>query len=67
MKTLCSFASLAVSAICSEDVGKWRWSNGGTADSKVIFNKSGSGHSFKWTMTTKTGLEEDTGNEYFRI
>ena len=67
MKTFCSFASLAISAIASEDVGLWRWSNSGVADEVTILDKTANGHSFKWKMITKTGFEEDTGLSYFRI
>ena len=67
MKTFYSFASLAISAIASEDVGLWRWSNNGVPDEKTILNKTANGHSFKWNMITKTGFEEDTGLSYFRI
>ena len=32
-----------------------------------MLNKTGGTKTFKWTMYTKTGYEEDTGYEYFRI
>ena len=62
MKNFYSFASLAVAALGSEDVGLWRWSE---IDTTTMLDKTAKG--FGWTMYTKTGFEEDTGYEYFRI
>ena len=62
MKNFYSFASLAVAALGSEDVGLWRWSE---VDTTTMLDKTAKG--FGWTMYTKTGFEEDTGYEYFRI
>ena len=64
MNSFYSFALLASAALCSEDVGLWRWS---TTDETTILDVTGSGHSFVWKMSSKTGYEEDTGYEYFRI
>ena len=64
MKNFYSFALLAGAAFGSEDVGLWRWS---TQDTTEMLNKTGGTKTFKWTMYTKTGYEEDTGYEYFRI
>ena len=65
MKTFYSFAStLALTALASEDVGLWRWSD---TDTTTILETTKGTHTFVWKMYTKTGFEEDTGKEYFRI
>ena len=64
MKNFYSFALLAGAAFGSEDVGLWRWS---TQDTTTMLSTTAGSRTFKWTMYTKTGYEEDTGYEYFRI
>lgn len=65
MKTFYSFAStLALTALASEDVGLWRWSE---TDTNTILAAGSGSHTFQWKMYTKSGFEEDTGKEYFRI
>ena len=71
MKSFYSFASLAVAALCSEDLGPWSYSYDEFAnrDVKTLFdytdNEIGSG--LVWKLYTYTALEYDTGNEYFRM
>ena len=65
MKNFYSFASsLALTSFASEDIGLWRWSD---EDDNVIMASMDGTHTFVWNMKTKTGFEEDSGNEYFRI
>lgn len=66
MKNFYSFATLAVAAVASEDLGPWRWSETAFVTLIDISNTAGD-FKFKWTMSYKTGYEEDSGLEYFRI
>ena len=64
MKGVYSFASLAILALASEDVGPWRTST--YSETKNMINDP-DGTGIVWTMKTSSMYEEDTGNEYLRI
>ena len=72
MKGICSFASLAILALASEDVGPWNYS---AVTSKVMLETectaddctTNPGTNIKWTMITSSAHDLDNGKEYFRV